>query len=286
MNRLRSIGSSCLLWLLVVSAGFGMIVSCRSAKSTVTAPGTEISSRQLGVRYAGVAESYGQWERLKIPVSLRVVQPKKLNVSGTAVMQRGKSIALSFRFFGMEVASVYITPDSVCAIDRMHKQYISEPLADMIAGFPVNMENLQDLLLGRMFILGESDVTPGMAKELTLAVAPSGESWTAVPRKAPRGISCMFTFSAADRLTELSAGYGDYPPVSFAYTDHSATPAGAMASVVDVEAHAGKTMLEIGLEWNFAKARWNDDVEISPFRIPRGYTRILGRDLMKMFGSI
>ncbi len=285
MNRSGGIGSLWMLWLLIAAAGLGMIVSCRSAKPTVSSTVGEITPRELTARYGAVAESYTQWDRLRIPVTLRVAQPQKINVSGTAVMQRGKSIQLSFRFFGMEVASVYITPDSLCAIDRMHKQYISEPLGNMIAGFPVNMDNLQDLLLGRMFILGESGITPVMAKDLNMEVAQSAQSWTAAPRKAPKGISCTFTFSAADRLTGLSAAYGQYPPVLFAYSDQTATPAGPMASVVDIEAHAGKTLLDIEMEWNFSKARWNGDVDISPFNFPKGYKRIFGRDLVKIFGS-
>ena len=60
---------------------------------------------------------------------------------------------------GFEVARVWLTPDSVVAASRPKKVYLAESLSKLTSGLPINLDNLQDMLMGRPFIPGGSTVT-------------------------------------------------------------------------------------------------------------------------------
>ena len=143
-----------LVFLALLLAGCGS--SKKSGKSNEYSP--ETGSVTPGAVSTDdcrqVLANYGLWQRLKTPVTLRLYSPKSVSISGNAVMERGKSIMISLRFLGMEIGSLYVTNDSIQIIDKFNKRYVKEPLAQLLAGFPVNISNVQDLLLGRPFLLG------------------------------------------------------------------------------------------------------------------------------------
>lgn len=69
--------------MLTLSVG-----GCRSAKQTEASAGRE-------------------WTNVSMPVKVRVTQPQKMTLSGTATMVRGEYVFISLRVFGFEVAQLY-----------------------------------------------------------------------------------------------------------------------------------------------------------------------------------
>lgn len=67
-------------------------------------------------------------------VSLKL--PKRISASGTMTMTRGKDISISMRVLGIEVATLYITGDSVIALDKWHKYYLAESVESLLGGCP------------------------------------------------------------------------------------------------------------------------------------------------------
>ncbi len=95
-------------------------------------------------------------------------------------MQRDRSVHLSLRFLGMEVASLMVTQDGIFALYKLERLYFAESISDLLGGFPTTVGNVQDLLLGRAFILGD---TPGT---LTLHPRRHPQNWTITPQAAPQ----------------------------------------------------------------------------------------------------
>ena len=89
-----------------------------------------------------------QWTNVQMPVKLSLAKPRNFNVSGRATMVRGRQIYLSLRFFGMEVATVNITPDSVTVADRFHKLLFTESTAKVMGSTGLDLNVIQDLILG------------------------------------------------------------------------------------------------------------------------------------------
>lgn len=97
---------------------------------------------------AGAAESQ-HWTTFTAPVKLKLESPKRMSISGRCSMVYGESISLSVRMLGMEVANIYVTPDSVfAATTKFQKYYMKESLSDLLDNNYVPFDGLQDMLVG------------------------------------------------------------------------------------------------------------------------------------------
>ncbi len=112
---------------------------------------------------------YMRWDDIRIPVNVNIEKPKSLRVSGTMTMVRDKSIHLSLRFFGMEVAAAYVTGDSVFAYAKMQRVYVAESIRDALGGVNATVGDVQSLLLGSPVSLPEA------VGEATVTIIPSAD---------------------------------------------------------------------------------------------------------------
>ena len=299
---LSRIFSPSLLRFAAGCAAFALILllgACGSQKATVKSPdqssattlsgggATLSSAADMRVQLRKIVASYGSdsWERLRIPVNINVQSPKQLSVSATAVMERGKSLLLSLQVLGFEVGSLYLTDRTIRVIDKMHKVYIEESIADFCAGFPVTVSNVQDILLGRLFIAGQPtlslDTMLGYEAEI---IGP--QDWLLDPPAPMPGVDYGFRFSPADVLMALIVKAGDHEPVTAAYGRPAATPFGPFATSVSFTASTPKANIGASLEWNFDKARWDKDVELREPSVSSGYKRVSAADVTKMISGI
>ncbi len=63
-------------------------------------------------------------------------------------MIRDQRITISLRFLGMEVAVLDVTPQSITAIDRYHKIWMTHPIEAFMHEHDFTLSDLQDALLG------------------------------------------------------------------------------------------------------------------------------------------
>lgn len=226
------------------------------------------------------------WQRLSLPVTLRLREPSSISVSGTAVMERGKSITISLRFLGMEMAVMHLTNDSVVALDKYHDKYVAESLHRFLGGFPVNISNVQDALLGRPFLLGSSRPVADEASSFDFEVVPASDCWTMIPARSPSNMEYGFTFDRSMQLLGLIVRSGSGLPVTVTYGAPQSTNYGPMASSTSVEAAFGKTQIEASLEWTLRKAKWDSYVKTREIIIPSKYQRIPAASLLKILSSM
>lgn len=285
MTYLKSI-SKFLLTLCILSAW--LLTACHSGKSV---PKTNTGSVTAGLPASATdislsIESYRPWERVKIPVTLRLREPKSISVSGNAVMERDKSIMISLRFFGMEIGNIYLTDDSLTAIDKFNKKYVSEAIRPLLGGFPVTISNVQDILLGRPFVAGSQLRARELTKDFEIERSGADGGFSLIPRDMPPGVEYGFAFSAAGDLMALLVKAGSHQPVTVGYEDSRATQFGPFAGGTSVEASAGKTAIDATLEWNFGKASWDEKVELRRPSVPSNYERVNAQKLIKAFTNL
>ena len=195
------------------------VQSCRSGKSSVGGAASEASvtgaltvkdaRRQL----AHTIESYDRWQTVKMPVTIRLREPKSLSISGTATMERDRSLTISLRFFGMEVGSLSVASDSITVINRIDKAYFKDDLAALLDGFPATVGNLQDLLLGRVFVLGA--INP-KASDFDVALSGAPDLWTASDELRDYDLKYSYAFRGSDALKALAVRVGDRAHASVA----------------------------------------------------------------------
>lgn len=264
-----------------------LLTACHSGKTaTKTNPIATVGSVATATDVSLSIEAYKTWERAKIPVTLRLREPKSVSVSGNAIMERDKSIMISLRFFGMEIGNIYLTNDSLTAIDKFNKKYVSEAIRPLLGGFPVTISNVQDILLGRPFVAGKQLSADRLTKDFEIERSATDGGFSLIPRSMPQEVEYGFAFSAASNLVALLVKAGAHQPVTVGYDDFRATQFGPFAGSTSVEAAAGKTNIDATLEWNFGKASWNEKVELRRPTVPSNYERINAQKLIKAFTNL
>lgn len=265
--------------------------SCHSGKSSVRG-GSQSESTATGAmtvkdarrQLAHTIESYGRWQTVKMPVTIRLREPKSLTISGTATMERDKSLTISLRFFGMEVGSLSVASDSITVIDRINKAYFKDDVTALLDGFPATVGNLQDLLLGRVFEPGSTGVK---ASNFEVSISGSPDMWTAIGKLPEYNLNYGYSFCGMDPLKALVVMVGDKSPVMFAYDDFYSSTAGMFAGSVSIVASAENNTIDATVEWNFRKAAWNSsDFIQDKSKIPSGYSRISPDAVVKMLKNL
>ncbi|MBD5255802.1 MAG: DUF4292 domain-containing protein [Barnesiella sp.] len=282
---LRSL-TVCLSSLLLVG-----IASCGSSKNVATQPAAVSSSPTLQSdadidrQLSAVIGSYGSWQRLRVPVTVEINRPKNISISGTAIMERDKSVMIMLKYFGFEVGSLYLTSDSVTVIDKIHKSYAKESIRSFLSGFNVSVANVQDILLGRLFVPGQPTASVS-AFDKAEKERVSADEWILIPRGALKGVDYGFRFSPADLLSALICQSGANPPVTCVYDTPVSTPAGPMSAEISVSYERGKSVIDASLQWNLSKAKWNGDVDLRVPSIGKDYKRISSSDISKIISKL
>jgi len=264
--------------LTAVAAG------CRSSREATRteAPSVLPESASLRQHYENLVKSYGEWTDVNVPVSIAISSPQNVSVSGRVSMVRGKLIDISMRMFGFEVGRIYITPDSMYMKMKPGKTYMAEPYSIVSSHVPLSIENVQDMLIGRMFMLGDNK--PGGAGYGSFDVESSGgksDEWLAIPKKQPSKAHYGFAVGYDDIVRTLMIAVTGTDVVCTAkYGDcgYWAT-VGELASSVDVNV-TGKNRVQVSLQWKWASAKWNEGVD-TRWTEPSGYRRVKVADMLK-----
>lgn len=178
---------------------------------------TDVLNHGQGVEYLkNTCVNYLPWQQVRVPVSVKINSPKSLSISGTAEMVRNKSVLISLKFIGMEVAWLYVSDDVVVVADKMNKRYISESSSKFLGGFDVNTANLQDLLIGRPFVLGSEDISSVDTNRLSF-VSDGGEGWSLQPLSEIENLEYGFWFEPMTVLNAAVVQYASKQPVALLY---------------------------------------------------------------------
>ncbi len=282
MNRLLRVLPSRLALLLAFLAMI-TVAGCRSQKES--AAGSAAASTAIS-DFASMVGSYTPWQKIRVPFTLKLLSPQKFSIGGTAVFDRGTMVNMSMRMFGLEVAVVQITPDSLTLVEKMNKQYLSVPVASALGGLDASVDNIQDLLTGRAFILGADSLTVGMKDLFTIRRTQPGQPWMLTPRHQPAAASYSFAIAPSGALAILSVETSGGQQANATYISaDTADPHGALASSLLVTTRLNNKDLQIMIEWDFSRARWDDDVETKPLTLGRNYRPLDINALIKSLPS-
>lgn len=260
--------------------------SCNSSKPAAagathqeaTSSGTE-TGLTATQRYSQTMAGYGEWKNLKLPVSIKSKQ-LGVGLSGQAWMSRGNEIYMSLRFMGMiEVAVLSVKGDSVVAIDKYHKIYVAERISNFMHGLPFNIEDLQNLLLGRPFVLGQG-VPQATGPKPALKAAVNG-GWTMTPAPVDGKFEYRFDFDGSDRLASARLSRDLVELFAANYTSPATTPFGPFSAEVALHSSSVKPM-ELTVKWSFGKADWSKR-DIPEVSVPSNCRRVTGRSLTNLF---
>lgn len=283
MNRFRN---KKLIILLVVVGQILFLAGCRSSKTVVRpdeptqVAGNESYKMTTAQRFDSVAAGIKDYDCFAASFKISINKPQRISFNGRAYVERDKSIYLSLRKFGMEVARLYLTNDSLVAVDKFNRRYVAESLSSVLASCPVTVGDIQSLLTGQPFAIGDSKLN---SVNFETSEQPDNGRWIAIPGELPDGFESGFLFSLDTNDLLALAVRGGATTFLARYTGIYQSPAGPVSGNVAVGVTGSKIPLELDIEWTWTGAAWNKPSDMRQFVYPdRDYKRIAAADLLKM----
>ncbi len=276
---------------LIVAAALTVLslTSCHTRKTagtttqqqTTSTTGPQAAS-DLSQRLDAITAATGGWTTMKSGGNLSISGGASFSSGMQVRMVRDQALYISLRpLLGIEAGRLVIRGDSLYVINKLQKLYIAEKVSLLTAGIPATVGMMQDMFLGRPFVMGEGSVNP--SRKNLVALSPSGNHYLLAPKRQPKDFTYAFTCDDLGHIVSLvvtlAQGGTAY---SMNYNGVQRTVAGniahSLAFATDIKGKAFR------LELNYDRITWNEDVDTS-FTIPAGYKRVDGRSMLGMFGQ-
>lgn len=270
--------------LLVMAA---LMTACGTAKkaalpdTATTSPTTPTTATADPIN--AIITTIGDWQTMQTSGNIQLSAGSSFSSSIQVRMLRDQAIYISLRpVLGIEVGKLIITADSLYAVDKVHKRYIAEKVSLLTSGIPVTVKEVQDIFLGRPFIIGKG--TLGKDNKEGMNVTQEGKATTLSPREHYKGYGYTFTFDKSNRITSLDIvpEGSTTPAYQVKYSDVRSTTTGPIAHDINASANIEKKKMAISL--SYKNIEWNGKVKID-MGIPGNYSRMSARDLLSMFSN-
>ena len=270
-----------------------MLAACGSKKPVVTTTTTTtqgITSTQpeeqdpLEPYKSLIGNTFGSWKSLEASGSISIGGAKSLSSSMVMKMERNRSIFISVRPMGiMEVAKLVITGDTLIVVDKIHKRYLCENVKLITSGIPANVSTVQDIFLGRAFLLGTGTYNSSLTTAFSLK--ERGNKMVLQPVEGEKDFDYEFVFDKALKIlaaTVKPKDGGKNESYSVTYSNVKKTVAGNVPHDLNVATVISGSKVKLGLEYKNMK--WNEEVKIDT-SLPKNYERMRGSSLLNLLGG-
>ena len=233
--------------------------------------------------YDAVIATLGDWQTLQTGGNIKLNAGSSFSSSIQMRMVRDQAIYISLRpVLGIEVGRLLITADSLYAVDKVHKRYIAEKMSILTSGIPLTVSDVQDIFLGRPFIIGKGTMNEGVKAGIT--VTREGNMVLLTPGEQYKGYGYTFTFDKNNRITSLDIvpASGTGAAFQVKYSDVKGTTAGNISHGINANATVDNKKMALGL--TYKNIEWNGSVKIDR-SLPDGYSRMSAKDLFSLFSN-
>jgi len=259
----------------------GLLASCRSTKkiqtaitkkdtvATVNAPPRATKNDTIQMIHAALSKVDSnridfRTFSAKVNVDYSGSDGKKYDVNANVRMYKDSAIWIAVNaLLGIDAMRLFITKDSVKLLDKINKTYTARSVDYLqeVTALPLNLYNLQDLIIGNPVFL-DSNIVSYSANNNQIALLSLG-----------RLFKNLITLNEADK-TLLHSKLDDADPArnrtaDLTYGDYESkkgVPFSTKRRIVVAE----KNRLDIKLE--FKQYEFNQEVSF-PFSIPKNYDR-------------
>ena len=263
-----------------------LMTACGTFKKAASLPDTTTTTTQQGATidpYDAVIATLGDWQTMQTGGNIKLSAGSSFSSAIQMRMVRDEAIYISLRpVLGIEVGKLIITADSLYAVDKVHKRYLAEKVSILTSGIPVTVKDVQDIFLGRPFIIGQGTLDEALKSQVT--TSNDGGKVTITANEQYKGHGYAFSFDKSNRITALNIVPTGSSAAAYQvkYSDVKKTTAGNIAHGIDANATVEKKKMAFSL--SYKNIDWNEQVKIDR-NIPSGYTRMSARDLFSMFSN-
>ncbi|MDE6485283.1 MAG: DUF4292 domain-containing protein [Duncaniella sp.] len=273
-----------ILLLSTLTCMAGMVSGCRSSRSTESHEEYISGSPRERVEALGNYYAAHPVGSVSVPVSVEITAPARAKISGNLYMASSRYIYFSARFLGMEVGSIMITPDSIYGKIKPGKMYLAEPVSALTEMLPVTLNQIQELMMGRVVLPGYQSIDKNAAASCSYSIEQ--DYWTITPARLPRDFDMKYVMSTdANTMRGLIAEVKGKATASMVMADYAVTSLGDLPASVSIDAANGDKAYGLKIEYNYSRLR-TDVVPDKSWSIPRGYTRVSPAQVIKVLSNL
>jgi len=263
-----------------------IMTACGTAKKATNVPSststTQTTQTAITDPCDDIIATLGDWQTLQTGGNIKLSAGSSFSSAIQVRMVRDEAIYISLRpMLGIEVGKLIITADSLYAVDKVHKRYIAEKVSILTSGIPVTVSDVQDIFLGRPFIIGQGTLSEALKSQVT---ASSNSPLVLKAKESFKGYGYSFSFDKSNHISSLDIMPTGSTTAAYQvkYSDVRGTHAGNIAHAVNVNATIEKKKMAFSL--TYKDIDWNGKVKIDK-GISNGYSRMSARDLFNMFSN-
>lgn len=265
--------------IFLIAVAFLTTALVMNAREDATA-GYERETRNAALD--SILRHYDDWTTVELSGKLRA-SGLPMNPTVKLYMMRGSEIVLSVRapFLG-EVGRLEIINDSITAVYKLKKVYCRESLYNATRAYPGLISDIQSLLLGRMVVFGEGELSEANAGllEFTEMAEPSG--WSVSQPDLNRmlsGVSLEYVAASDGRLSGLLLDLTVGEKVSRFGISYSYPSLDGLSLLIAKS--SAETWRDIA-SLDFNSVVWGA-VAPAPVKISQSYRRVGIREFLKSF---
>jgi len=206
-----------LVLYLLAATVFGACKSHKSAVKTipVNKAGSEITQKNELVQTLRKQQTQFEFFSAKIKTDFEQERGKDASLTLHLKMESGKYIWMSaVAILGIEVARVYITPDSVKILDKLNKRYLAQSYSyfTRFSDMPLTLEALQNLFVGNQILeLDDTSKTDSVASGYLLQRFLNKTLYLVYVNKSSNEIFLQeFVRSDSAQTNRLSVQYSEF----------------------------------------------------------------------------
>ena len=278
---MKKINIAILIILVASMTACGTFKKSGAVKPDINTTTTTTTDDGTKDQFASILGTLGEWQTLQTSGNISLKGGNNFSSSVQVRMIRNEAIFISLRpVFGIEVGRLLITADSLYAVDKVHKRYIAEKVSILTAGIPVTVSDVQDIFLGRPFIIGKGTLKP--EHEPMITVTAEHNTVVLTPNESYKGYGYSFTFDKSNRITSLDIVPQGSTTAAYQvkFGGVKTTTAGNIAHDINVDATVEKKKMSFSL--NYKDIDWNKQVKVDR-SIPSNYKRMSASSLFSLF---
>lgn len=208
-------------------------------------------------------------------------------LNGTLRIKRDEALQLSLQvpLLGMEAVRVEATPEKILIIDRLHKKYVEESVAELsgLSATGLDFYALQSLFTGALFRPGVRHLTVSEVERMQVNSTQSGAMMNL--NTIEKGLDYQFDIAVADvhlaetRISKASTAY----KCVWKYSNYQELSGRAFP--LSLKASFEGAPKVIGFEMDLSRPSTSSDWSVGSSLSSR-YERIQLKDVMKLFSTL
>ncbi|MDE6715633.1 MAG: DUF4292 domain-containing protein [Muribaculaceae bacterium] len=265
--------------------GLMFLAGCNSKKDAVEGE-KYMPSSSVQKRYEEITAEYKPWQSFTTSAKVTVSMGKSLSSNAQFSMEKDKWISISVRpFLGIEMIRLYIDNDSAFLVDKTHKAVVALGLKQFTSDIPVTIGDLQDMFLGRAFLLGSGTIGDSNRKDINMVLNDSNGNFTMIPKQKFPGFNYGYTYNNENDLQQLLItidGSSAIAPWVVSYSGAVRTENGIVTRNVSLNTELNEKAIGLDAVFDINKIKWNIKLDDSP-GFKSDYKRLTISQFMKLW---